>query len=202
MTWPPFRPRLLMVATAIVGIAGGCFFAFHSREPAGAFHERQLTLTGHPLFQSDPCSNQSSVLVAIVDSDSQKRKFPWPQQALAAGELPPAKNLRFTFFESPHGASWPLELSRIDDDSRTLFDGSICLLHRESMHRTLVRMLQPSELIYPAPAIEDALFPHSGFVVARPGMGSFEIPTWICETCRRERDRWLDKARQTASASN
>ncbi|OYV05653.1 MAG: hypothetical protein CFE26_10485 [Verrucomicrobiales bacterium VVV1] len=70
------------------------------------------------------------------------------------------------------------------------------------MHRTLVRLLQPSDLISPSPAIEEMLFPHCGVLLAGPGSGSFEVPAWVCDSCHRERDRWLDKARRTASASN
>lgn len=195
------RSRLLMVATAIIGIVAGCYLVFTSRRPDALPHEKQVTLTGHPVFHSDS-SSLTPMLVATLDSDPLKRRFLWPQQALAAGELPAGKNLRYTFFETPHGPSMPLELARIEGDSGTLFDGSVCLVHRETMHRTLVRLLPPSGMISPTPSIEDLLFPHSGVIFAGPGMGSLEVPTWVCDTCHRERDRWLDKARRTASVSN
>lgn len=195
-------PRLLMVVITILGIVGGCFFALNPKDDGQALVENKVALAGRPVFQSDSASSSSAILVAVVDSDSMKRKFVWPQRALPAGELPPGKSLRFTFFERPRGSSLPLELHRIEDDSGTLFDGSICLVHREAMHRTLVRLLQPSDLISPSPAIEEMLFPHCGVMVAQPGCGSFEVPAWVCDSCHRERDRWLDKARKTASASN
>ncbi len=187
-----------MVATAIVGIVGGCFFALNPKGDGKAFVENKVALVGRPVFQSDS-STPSAVMVAIVDSDSMKRKFAWPQKALPAGELPPGKSLRFTFFESPRGSSWPLDLLRIEGESGTLFDGSVCLVHREAMHRTLVQLVQPSDLISPSPSIEEMLFPHCGVLVAQPGSGSFEVPAWVCDSCHRERDRWLDKARRTAS---
>jgi hypothetical protein len=195
-------PRLLLVATAIVGIVGGCFLALNPKSADGALHEKKVALAGHPVFQSDSSSAPSTVLIATVDSDPLKRKFAWPQKALPAGELPPEKSLRFTFFDSPRSSSWPLELLRIEGDSGPLYDASVCLVHREAMHRTLVRLLQPSDLISPSPAIEEMLFPHCGVLLAGPGSGSFEVPAWVCDSCHRERDRWLDKARRTASASN
>jgi len=191
-----------MVASAIVGIVGGCFLALNPGRDGQAILENKVVLTGRPVFQPDSASALSSVLVAVVDSDSMKRKFAWPQKALPGGELPPENNLRFTFFETPQGIGWPLELLRIENDSGTLYDASVCPVHREAMHRTLVRLLQPSDLVSPSPAIEEMLFPHGGVLVARPGSGSFEVPAWVCDSCHRERDRWLDKARRTASTSN
>jgi hypothetical protein len=191
-----------MVAAAIIGIVGGCFLALNPKSADGALHEKKVALAGHPIFQSDSTSAPSTVLIASVDSDPMKRKFAWPQRALPAGELPPEKSLRFTFFESPLNSSWPLELLRIEGDSGLLFDASVCLVHREAMHRTQVRLLQPSDLVSPSPAIEEMLFPHCGVMLAGPGCGSFEVPAWVCDSCHRERDRWLDKARSTASASN
>lgn len=196
------NPRLLGVVITILGIVGGCFFALKPKDDDRAIVENKVALTGIPVFQSDSSPTSSAILVAVVDSDSMKRKFLWPQQALPAGELPPGKSLRFTFFERTRGSSWPLELLRIEGDSGTFFDGSICLVHREAMHRTLVRLLQPSDLISPSPAIEEMLFPHCGVLVAEPGSDSVEVPAWVCDSCHRERDRWLDKARRTASASN
>lgn len=196
------RLRLLMVATAITGIVGGCFLAFRNTLPDAPLKEKVVSLTGHPVFRSDTSAGPTAILVAVVDSDSMKRTFVWPQQALPAGGMPEEKDCRFTFFESPGGSGWPLELVRIDGDSGTLFDGSVCLVHHETMHRTLIRTLQPSERISPTPIIEESLFPHSGRVISRPGTGCEEIPTWVCDSCHRELDRWLDKARQTASVSN
>jgi hypothetical protein len=197
-----FSPRLLMIAAAIVGIVGGCFLALEHEGDGEALIEGRIALEGRPLFQSDSALAPSAALVAVLDTDPLKRKFAWPQRALPAGELPSGKSFRFTFFECPRGSNRSLELYRIETDAGTLFDGSICLVHREAMHRTKVRLLQPSELITPTPAIEEMLFPHCGVLLAQPGDGSVEVPAWVCDSCHRERDRWLDKARRTASVSN
>jgi hypothetical protein len=202
MIWSPLRSRLLLITTVVSGIAGGWYFTLRNQASDRELKEKSITLSGHPIFQSDAAAGPAAILVAVLDSDSGKRRFPWPQQALPAGEIPLGKPLRFTFYESPDSSLWPLELSRIEDDSGTLFDGSICLIHRQTMHRTRVRTLPASEPISPTITIEDSLFPHSGLVHTRPGMDRSDTPVWVCDSCQRERDRWLDKARQTASVSN
>lgn len=197
MAWSLRRSRVLLAVLTVGSIVGGGL-AIRQHSPA-TIPEKSVILKGRPVFQS---GGSGDTVIAVVDSDSAKRKFRWPQQSLAAGSIESATCLQFTFFEGPPGSAWPLELVRIDDDTGTRYDASVCQIHRETMHRTRVVTPPPSEGISPSPSIEGTLFPNSGVIAAEKGMGCFEIPTWVCDSCRRERDRWLDKAHRTASASN
>ena len=197
MAWSLRRSRVLLAVLTVVGIAGGTL-ALRQHAP-GVNPEKSVILKGLPVFQS---GGTGGTLIAVVDQDPGKRKFLWPQSSIEAGSIQSATCLQFTFFESPPGSVWPLELVRIDDDTGTRYDASVCQIHRESMHRTRVVTLPRSEQVSPSRSIEATLFPNSGMIVAEEGMGSFEVPIWVCDSCRRERDRWLDKARRTASASN
>lgn len=199
MAWKLHRSRLLLVALAISSLVGGSLALRRYGPNAGALRETSIVMNGRPVILG---SGSSGSVLAHLSSDPRQRTFLWPQNFLAAGSMTEAKELRFTFFETRSGSLPSLELSKIEDDSGTLYDASVCQIHRENMHRTRVMPLTRSEKISPSPLIEATTFPRSGVIVAEEGMGSFEIPTWVCDSCRRERERWLDKAHRAASTAN
>lgn len=188
-----------MVALLIGGVVGGNLALRNLGPNAGTLRETSVVMTGRPVILK---GGSSGSVLARLSSDPHQRTFLWPQNSLAAGSMTDTKDLRFTFFEVRSGSPPQLELSKIEDETGTLHDASVCQIHREKMNRTRVVPPTQSERISPSLTIEQTLFPHSGVVVGAKGMGSFEIPTWVCDSCRRERDRWLDKAHRAASLTN
>lgn len=189
---------MLLLALGIGGSMGAMLALHRLGPPDPAPQECRITLKGKPVFLSGGSNGE---VIAILDQDPEKRRFLWPQSALAAGDVPPA-TLCFTFFQSPSRAPLPLELARIESDSTTLYDASVCQIHREAMHRTRILPQPATAECSPSPSIEHQLFPHSGLVLSAPESSGSELPVWVCESCRRERDRWLDKARRSAAAAN
>lgn len=150
-----------------------------------ALREHETRLTGKPSFSS---SGPDGCPEAWVDTDPKARRFTWPQSELPAGELPADTALTFTFLEPVFFTQGHLVLAKISTPDKVLYDASICRVHRETMHRTVVT----PDAKPPHPA-ELTLFPNCGRIPKCTGQN--QVTTWVCDSCRRERDRWLDQCR-------
>lgn len=188
------RSRFPAVVLAMIVLASGGWYAASRMGVFGrgvaALREHEAVFMGRPVFVS---SSANGCPEAMLVSDPQKRTFIWPQRDLPAGEIQPDLEYTFTFLEPAFFSKDRLTLARVSLGGETLYDASICRVHRETMHRTVV----PTSAS--AAPMENTLFPHCGN--ADPCADSNKATIWVCDSCRRERDRWLDKCRQSGTAA-
>lgn len=153
--------------------------------------EREIVRSGIPQFS---WSKDSGCPDAWLDSDPLKRKFKWPQEAVPIGSVGPMESFTFQFLEPTFLANGPLVLTGIRQGDQQLYDASICTIHREKMHRMVVKV----EPLAPTP-IEETLFINCGrFATPNP---SGKTTAWVCDSCLRERDRWLEHAKAATAVS-
>jgi len=179
-----------MITLLIIGVAVFALVGFRRglfSHAALTKREHEVVLTGKPQFSS----SASGCPEAWIDADSKKRLFSWPQQVVPAGTVAPETVYTFTFLE-PFFSNGRMSLSRITLDGKSIFDASVCQVHHETMHRTLVTVTSASD-----GAMPDTLFPNFG---RASGCEGSEEMVWVCDSCRRERDRWLDRCRHSGTA--
>lgn len=180
----------------MIVLASGGWYAASKMGALGrgvaALKEHEAVLVGRPVFIA---SRPNGCPEAKLDSDPYGRSFVWPQHDLPAGEFREETQYTFTFLEPAFFSKDKLVLAKVALEGATLYDASICRTHRETMHRTVV--LSPAT---PAPKMENTLFPNCGHADACAEPSS-KVTVWVCDSCRRERDRWLDKCRQSGTAA-
>ncbi|MGC4013308.1 MAG: hypothetical protein QM755_02150 [Luteolibacter sp.] len=190
------RPRVPWITLAVtLGFFAvwftACKMGMLARGEA-ALREHEVRISGTPRFSS---SGPDGCPEAWIEGDTRGRHFHWPQADLPAGELPAGQAFTFTFLEPAFfSTQGGMALWKISTGDKVLYDASMCRIHREAMHRTVVTVDASS--VNPA---EKNLFPNCGRIGK---CGSKEVTTWVCDSCLRERDRWLDRTRlSTASAA-
>lgn len=180
---------LAVILGCIAAWGTACKMGLLARGEA-ALREHEVHITGKPHFAS---SGQDGCPEAWIEGDARARRFNWPQAALPAGELPPEQSYTFTFLEPAFFRQGGLTLWKISTPQKVVYDASICRVHHDAMHRTVVAV--DDSAVNPA---EKTFFPNCGRVGE---CGRKEVTTWVCDSCLRERDRWLDRTRLSPASA-